>query len=95
MSETTTNPATPKTTKAEPEMKLAVKDDIIAALDRATENGIFALTVSNQFNRGSMAYLRHEIQRRDGERIQVACYGRRYFDSAARTFRNEIIIFRL
>ena len=42
-----------------------------------------------------MAYLRHEIQRRDGERIQVACYGRRYFDSAARTFRNEIIIFRL
>jgi len=52
MSETTTtNPATPKTTKAEPEMKLAVKDDIIAALDRATENGIFALTVSNQFKR--------------------------------------------
>ena len=55
----------------------------------------YLLTVSNQFNRGSMAYLRHEIQRRDGERIQVACYGRRYFDSAARTFRNEIIIFRL
>ena len=57
--------------------------------------GDYMLTVSKQFTHGSMAYLRHEIQRRDGERIQVACYGRRYFDSAARTFKSEIIIFRL
>lgn len=57
--------------------------------------GDYMLQVGNQFSHGSMAYLRHEILRRDGERIQVACYGRRYYDSAAKTFRNEIIIFRL
>ena len=45
MSETT------KTTKNEPEMKLAVKDDIVAALDKAAENGMFALSVTNQFKR--------------------------------------------
>ena len=32
---------------------------------------------------------------KDGERIQVACYGRRYYDSAVKAHRNEIIIFRL
>ena len=48
-----------------------------------------------QFTHGSMAYLRHAIQRKDGERIQVACYGKQYFDSAVKVFKSEIIIFQL
>ena len=65
--------------------------DLIPMEDR----GFYLLQVSEQFTHGSMVYLRHAIQRKDGERIQVACYGRRYFDSAVKGFKNEIIIFRL
>ena len=65
--------------------------DLIPAEDRAH----YMLQVSKQFTQGDMAYLRHEIMRKDGSRIQVACYGRRYYDSAVKAYRNEIIIFRL
>ena len=65
--------------------------DLIPAGDRAH----YMLQVSMQFKQGDMAYLRHEIRRKDGEIIQVACYGRRYYDSAIKAFRSEIIIFRL
>ena len=65
--------------------------DLIPPEDRA----FYLIQVSNQLARASMAYLRHEILRKDGERIQVACCGKRYFDSAAKAFRNEIIVFRL
>ncbi len=59
------------------------------------ERAYYILQVSKQLSSGDMAYLRHEIQRKDGVRIQVACCGRRYFDSAAKSYRNEIIVFQL
>ena len=65
--------------------------DLIPMEDR----GFYLLQVSEQFTHGSMAYLRHAIQRKDGERIQVACYGKQYFDSAVKVFKSEIIIFQL
>ena len=68
-----------------------VQIDLIPVEDRA----YYLMQVNNQFVHGSMAYLRHEIQRKNGDRIQVACYGRRFFDSAAKSYRNEIIIFQV
>ena len=65
--------------------------DMVPAEDRMH----YTLQVNRQFKHGDMAYLRHNILRKDGTRIQVACYGRRYFDSAAKAYRNEIIIFQL
>jgi hypothetical protein len=65
--------------------------DLIPTEDRP----FYMLQVGRQFTQGDMAYLRHEIRRKDGVRIQVACYGRRYYDSAVKAHRNEIIIFRL
>ena len=65
--------------------------DLIPTEDRS----FYMLQVGRQFTQGDMAYLRHEIRRKDGVRIQVACYGRRYYDSAVKAHRNEIIIFRL
>ena len=65
--------------------------DLIPMEDRS----FYLLQVSEQFTHGSMAYLRHAIQRKDGERIQVACYGKQYFDSAVKVFKSEIIIFQL
>ena len=59
------------------------------------ERAYYILQVDKQLSRGDMAYLRHEIQRKDGGRVQVACCGRRYYDSAAKSYRNEIIIFQL
>ena len=65
--------------------------DLIPPEDRAH----YMLQVSRQFTQGDMAYLRHEILRKDGVKVKVACYGRRYYDSAVKAFRNEIIIFQL
>jgi hypothetical protein len=49
--------------------------------------------VNNQFARGEYAYLQHNLQRKSGEVIQVICYGKRYFDSAAKAYQSEILIF--
>ena len=65
--------------------------DLIPPEDRA----FYLVQVSNQLSRADMAYLRHEILRKDGERIRVACCGKRFFDSADKAFKNEIIIFQL
>ena len=65
--------------------------DLIPEEDRAH----YMLQVNRQFTQGDMAYLRHAIRRKDGGKVQVACYGRRYYDSAVKTYRNEIIIFQL
>ncbi len=48
--------------------------------------------VNEQFARGSIAYLRHELVRRDGSRVWIACCGKRYFDSVEKAFRSEILI---
>ena len=63
--------------------------DLIPDEDRA----YYMVQVNNQFAKGSFAYLRHNIQRRDGEIVQVICYGKRYYDSAVKAFRSEILIF--
>lgn len=48
----TTNAPAPAAVPAPmPEMKLAVSENIITALDKATENGIFAMSVTNQFKK--------------------------------------------
>ena len=65
--------------------------DLIPPDDRAH----YMIQVNRQFTQGYGACLRHEILRKDGKRVQVACYGRRYYDSATKAYRSEIIIFRL
>ena len=65
--------------------------DLIPPEDRAH----YAIQAGKQFAQGDIAYLRHEILRKDGARIQVACCGRRYYDSAVKAYRTEIIIFQL
>ena len=54
----------------------------------------YMLQVNNAFSRSDVAYLKHELLCRDGSRIWVVCYGKRYYDSAEKAFRSEILIFR-
>ena len=61
----------------------------------ADDRSYYLVQVSNQFSHGSIAYLKHEILRKDETRITVACCGKRFYDSAAKVYRNEIIIFQL
>ncbi len=63
--------------------------DLIPKEDRA----YYIVQVNEQFARGSIAYLRHELQRRDGSRIWVVCCGKRYFDSVEKAFRSEVLIY--
>ena len=62
--------------------------DLVPEADRP----YYMIQVNNQFSRGSYAYLRHNLQRANGEIIQILCYGKRYFDSAEKAFRSEILI---
>ena len=62
--------------------------DLVPEADRP----YYMIQVNNQFSRGSYAYLRHNLQRANGEIIQIICYGKRYFDSAEKAFRSEILI---
>ncbi|MBR1607207.1 MAG: HD domain-containing protein [Clostridia bacterium] len=64
--------------------------DLVPSEDKA----YYMLQVSNSFARGDIAFLRHELVRKDGERIWVVCHGKRYYDSAEKAFRSEINIFR-
>ena len=57
------------------------------------DRGYYLLQVNRAFQSGSTAYLKHRLQRRDGSLIWVVCCGKRYFDSVARSFRSEILIF--
>ena len=63
--------------------------DLIPMEDRTH----YLIQVGNQLSQGDIAYIRHEILRKDGERVPVICFGRRYFDSAAKEYRSEIIVF--
>ena len=64
--------------------------DLIPQEDRP----FYIVQANNQFNKGDIAYLKHNIQRKDGTVVQIFCFGKRYFDSAAKAFRSEILIFR-
>lgn len=63
--------------------------ELIPPEDRAH----YLVQVNNQFASGSIAYLRHDILRRDGTKTTVICYGKRYYDSAVKALRSEILIF--
>lgn len=43
-------------------------------------------------SRGPQAFFEHRIRRKDGSIIYVLCFGRRYFDSAVRAGRAEIVV---
>ena len=59
------------------------------------ERAHYLIQVGNQLSKGDIAYIRHEIVRKDGERIQVACCGRQCYDAAEKAHRTEIIVFQL
>ena len=63
--------------------------DLVPEADRP----FYMLQVNNQFSKGSFAYLRHNLQCRDGSIIRVVCYGKRFFDPVEKAFRSEILIF--
>ena len=63
--------------------------DLVPEVDRS----YYMMQVNNQFSKGDFAYLQHNLQRKNGEVIQVICYGKRYFDSAAKAYQSEILIF--
>ncbi len=63
--------------------------DLVPEVDRS----YYMMQVNNQFSKGDFAYLQHNLQRKNGDVIQVICYGKRYFDSAAKAYRSEILIF--
>ena len=52
-------------------------------------------SVYNQFATKDFAYVKHKIRRKDGSDISVACLGQRYFDSATKSYRTDILIFEL
>ena len=62
--------------------------DLIAAEDKA----FYISQVNDQFANGSIAYLKHDIIRKDGTRVNVHCIGKRYYDSVAKSYRSEIIM---
>ena len=53
----------------------------------------YYVLVSKQFARASSVYIEHDILRKDGAKVHVFCYGKRFFDSALKVFRSEIIVF--
>ena len=63
--------------------------DLVPEVDRS----YYMMQVNKQFSKGDFAYLQHNLQRKNGEVIQVICYGKRYFDSAAKAYQSEILIF--
>jgi len=64
--------------------------DLIPEDDRE----FYRARVGEFFRKGTIAYLKHELLRRDGSRIWVVCCGKRYFDSAEKAFRSEILVYR-
>ena len=52
----------------------------------------YILTTNRLLAQSPFAYLEHAICRKDGRIIYVICYGRRYYDSAAKVNKSEILI---
>ena len=61
----------------------------------AAEWGHYISEVNEQFNHGNIAFLVHDILRKDKSRIRVNCIGKRYYDSAAKAYRSEILVSRI
>ena len=62
--------------------------DLIPPEERAN----YIVTVSNMLSRGNLVFLQHEILKKDGSRISVLCMGKKYYDSALKAYRSEILI---
>ena len=65
------------------------QSELIPSEDRS----YYLMQVNNQFSKGSIAYLKHDIQKKDGSRVNVICCGKRYYDSACKDFRSEILVY--
>ena len=56
------------------------------------EQAEYILMTNTLLAQKQFAYLEHALRRKDGRIIYVVCYGRRYYDSAAKVSRSEILI---
>ena len=56
---------------------------------------LYISKVNEQFKNGNIAFLEHDILRKDGSRIRVNCIGKRYYDSVAKAYRSEILVSRI
>ena len=56
---------------------------------------LYISKVNEQFKNGNIAFLEHDILRKDGTRIRVNCIGKRYYDSVAKAYRSEILVSRI
>ena len=65
------------------------QSELIPSEDRS----YYLMQVNNQFSKSSIAYLKHEIQKKDGSRVKVICCGKRYYDSACKDFRSELLVY--
>lgn len=52
----------------------------------------YIFQITEALGKNPSAFFEHRILRKDGSVIYVLCFGRRYFDSASRTGRSEIIV---
>ena len=64
------------------------QSDLIDESDRLD----YYMHVDAQMRHGDIIYIEHDIARKDGGIVHVYCCGRRYFDSASKSIRSEIII---
>ncbi len=49
--------------------------------------------VERQLMSGDMVFMEHRLKRKDGQTIYVFCFAKRYYDSAAKVVRTEVVIF--
>lgn len=73
------------------------QEDIEAGMNQVDlipedEKAEYLLTTKILLEQNPFAYLEHAICRKDGSIIYVICYGRRYYDSAAKVNKSEIFI---
>ena len=73
--------------RAEAEGKMS-QFDLIPPEDRAH----YMSQLGRQLSQANFAYLEHNILRKDGSRVPVLCYGKKFYDSAVRVFRSEILV---
>ncbi|SHL19229.1 PAS domain S-box-containing protein/diguanylate cyclase (GGDEF) domain-containing protein [Fibrobacter sp. UWH5] len=52
----------------------------------------YVCQITEALGKNPSAFFEHRIMRKDGSVIYVLCYGRRYFDSATRSGRAEVIV---
>ncbi len=74
-------------TEADVKERKMRQSDLLPAEDRME----YTALVMDQLSKKPQAYLEHRVLCKDGSIIYVLCYGKRFFDSAVRAGRSEII----